>query len=595
MLENGLDQLLSYGIDYHPDTLARYQQEAERIFETYQAGQVMSLVSLMEGIQERSDTEQAINHYLEALDIAEKYSYSFAEGLALEYLGKKYRSIGEYKSVETIFMQALTIWEQLGDLPRVGHLYNNLALEAERKRNADSAIYFFEKGKEIFSGLDDFKSVIATNEMLARSYMAKRDSERAVELGKESIALSESLEGKWQSSALQDLAIIYSQIGDLPSAISHFGQAFAMEGAELLPTHYFSRFFQARCYYRTGEVDKAEKGMQLVLSETSEDDGDNYKRLHADIYELLSTIRQQQDNYEDAIALLKKREHLLRTIQENNRKRDSNREADKYRTFRAQQVVALEQSKTQQQARIKTISIVAGSILLILLLMILLLYRQKRNANHRLENQNSLIRKNLEERESLLKEIHHRVKNNLQIIASLLYLQSGKFENEDFKKVFEEGQGRVRSMALIHQKLYENEDLKHIPFGEYLNELVHEIRSSFGREMQKIRINIDAEDIHFDVDTAVPLGLIVNELTTNAFKYAFEGKEEGDFSIHLSKQGENYYLHIADDGAGLPEAIDLKKTKSLGLRLVRMLSQQLEGDFDFSSENGTRFDLKFAA
>lgn len=212
-----------------------------------------------------------------------------------------------------------------------------------------------------------------------------------------------------------------------------------------------------------------------------------------------------------------------------------------------------------------------------------------------IDEQKNVISQSLREKESLLKEIHHRVKNNLQIIASLLYLQSGKFENEDFKRVLEEGQGRVRSMALIHQKLYENEDLKSIPFEEYLKELIGEIRASFG--MHNITLNISAKDVFFDVDTAVPLGLIINELATNAFKYAFKNDKSGSFSISLTQDNDgSFELNVSDNGIGIPEEIDIKKTKSLGLRLVRMLSQQLEGKFGFEGgQQGTMFKLKFAA
>lgn len=242
--------------------------------------------------------------------------------------------------------------------------------------------------------------------------------------------------------------------------------------------------------------------------------------------------------------------------------------------------------------------------LLILIVTALLNSRRLKKENERLEglvtertkeisSQKETIEKALIERESLLKEIHHRVKNNLQIIASLLYLQSGKFEDEDFKRVLEEGQGRVRSMALIHQKLYENEDLKSIPFGEYLQELVSEIRASFG--MGNIQLNIEADNIFFDVDTAVPLGLIVNEMATNAFKYAYEDNGKGSLSIFITEENGEYTLNVKDDGKGIPDEIDIRKTKSLGLRLVRMLSQQLEGEFEFESTNGTSFQLKFAA
>ncbi len=209
--------------------------------------------------------------------------------------------------------------------------------------------------------------------------------------------------------------------------------------------------------------------------------------------------------------------------------------------------------------------------------------------------QNEIISKSLEERESLLKEIHHRVKNNLQIIASLLYLQSGRFDDADFKKVLEEGQGRVRSMALIHQKLYENDDLKSIPFGEYLQELLREIQTSFGSTAENVKLEIETDMIHFDVETAIPLGLIVNELATNAFKYAYDGKKQGTFHISLINNGGQYVLTVSDNGKGMPDEVNTRKSKSLGLRLVKMLSIQLEGEYAFNSSNGTKFELRFAA
>ncbi len=209
--------------------------------------------------------------------------------------------------------------------------------------------------------------------------------------------------------------------------------------------------------------------------------------------------------------------------------------------------------------------------------------------------QNGTIQQSLRERETLLKEIHHRVKNNLQIIANLLYLQSGKFDDEHIRNVLEEGQGRVRSMSLIHQKLYENEDLKSIPFGEYVQELVNEIRSSFGHEAEKVRVQVKADDAYFDVESAVPLGLIINELTTNTFKYAFDRKEEGQFSIYLTREDDQYQLKVSDNGRGLPEEIDLRRTRSLGLRLVRILSDQLEGEYSIDGKDGMSFTLRFAA
>ena len=210
---------------------------------------------------------------------------------------------------------------------------------------------------------------------------------------------------------------------------------------------------------------------------------------------------------------------------------------------------------------------------------------------------NEELQKSLSEREALLKEIHHRVKNNLQVIASLLYLQSDKTEDLSVKKLLEEGQGRVRSMALIHQKLYENDDLKHIPFEDYLNELIREIKSSFGDRAKDVELEIEANDIYFDVDTAVPLGLIINELSTNAFKYAFGQRLGGaKFKVQLMKTENEYFMKVSDNGSGIPdEVLNATSSKSLGLKLTRILSDQLEGEYDFDNSNGTSFELRFSA
>lgn len=208
-----------------------------------------------------------------------------------------------------------------------------------------------------------------------------------------------------------------------------------------------------------------------------------------------------------------------------------------------------------------------------------------------INKQRNKIEQSLKEREALLKEIHHRVKNNLQIIASLLYLQSGKFENEDFKQVLQEGQGRVRSMALIHQKLYENEDLKSIVFDEYLPELLQEIRSSFGASAKAVDIKIDCTDVLIDVETAIPIGLIINELTTNSFKYAFDPYQAGTLQVSMRNVDDKIILDFYDNGKGIPQDFNINKTRSLGLRLVKMLCIQLEADYLLEPDNGTHFQM----
>lgn len=204
-----------------------------------------------------------------------------------------------------------------------------------------------------------------------------------------------------------------------------------------------------------------------------------------------------------------------------------------------------------------------------------------------IEERNETIQSSLKEKEVLLKEIHHRVKNNLQLVSSLLQLQSGKFEDPEVLKALEEGQGRVQSMAMIHQMLYENEDLTSIDLDVYFDNLLTSIRSSFGELSADIKIHHAKSGLHVEPDTVVPLGLICNELFYNCFKYAFTGKEAGNIFISLEQEREDSYrLTIKDDGNGLPKDFDQRSKKSLGVRLVNMLSRQLDGKVEYDGAQG---------
>jgi two-component sensor histidine kinase len=197
-------------------------------------------------------------------------------------------------------------------------------------------------------------------------------------------------------------------------------------------------------------------------------------------------------------------------------------------------------------------------------------------------------RRSEKEKEILLKEIHHRVKNNLQIISSLLNLQSGTLSDDSTISAVIDSRSRVKSMALIHQLLYQSEMFTNINFASYLEQLMSSLHSTYCKPGENIRYKISAEPIKLDVDRAIPMGLIINELVTNAYKYAFQGKKEGNIEICLTKQPENdLLLSIADNGIGLPEKIDIQKTNSLGLRLVNLLVKQLKANINHERKNGT--------
>jgi len=218
-------------------------------------------------------------------------------------------------------------------------------------------------------------------------------------------------------------------------------------------------------------------------------------------------------------------------------------------------------------------------------------YRQTKIANIRLIVQKDIIFKQNEEKEVLLKEIHHRVKNNLQIISSLLNLQTKDVEDASALSAIADGQSRVRAMALIHQKLYQNNDISTVKLNEYIAQLLNEIAGLYP-ELSNVKREICVSGIELDVDTAIPVGLILSELITNAYKYAFAGGE-GTIALTLIQTEYNYVLTVRDSGPGLPKGFDMSAASSVGLRLIRRLSRQLYGITTYEYENGSKFVVIF--
>ena len=205
------------------------------------------------------------------------------------------------------------------------------------------------------------------------------------------------------------------------------------------------------------------------------------------------------------------------------------------------------------------------------------------------------IKASLREKEILLREIYHRTKNNMQVICSLLNLQSKYFKNEQVLKLSEETQNRIKSMAIVHEKLYQSKNLSSINLKIYIEDLTHSLFSSYLIDTNKILLKITAEDIPLTIDSAVPCGLVINEIITNSLKYAFPEGRDGEIRIDLHSRGEGLIeLRIADDGISLPEDFDLKKTNTLGFQIItNLIENQLHGEIDLNLENGVEFRIKF--
>lgn len=205
------------------------------------------------------------------------------------------------------------------------------------------------------------------------------------------------------------------------------------------------------------------------------------------------------------------------------------------------------------------------------------------------------LKNSLLEKEVLLKEIYHRVKNNLLVVSSLLELQTNYIDNPEIVQMLQNSQDRIHSMALVHEQLYRSDNLKEIDISVYINALLEKIINGHSNQTKAININVNAESMKLNIETANSCGLIINELATNALEHAFKGRKQGNIWINLIRnQDSEIVLTVKDDGIGTPPDFDLLETDSLGLKLVRILTHQLEGELTYNSQQGTNFQLTFA-
>jgi PAS domain S-box-containing protein len=205
------------------------------------------------------------------------------------------------------------------------------------------------------------------------------------------------------------------------------------------------------------------------------------------------------------------------------------------------------------------------------------------------------VHQSLKEKEVLLKEVHHRVKNNMQVISSILNLQSSYVTDQYALSLLKESQNRIKTMAYIHESLYQNKTFTSINFSDYISTLTNNILQSYAASIQSVKLDLNIQKIILNLDTSIPAGLIINELVTNSIKHAFTESNEGIILINLHTKDNVLFLEVSDNGKGFPKDIDFKNTNSLGLQLVNTLVEQLNGKMELNENNkgGTSFYINF--
>jgi two-component system, sensor histidine kinase PdtaS len=219
------------------------------------------------------------------------------------------------------------------------------------------------------------------------------------------------------------------------------------------------------------------------------------------------------------------------------------------------------------------------------------LFQLKQKTSEELAKKNEIISQSLEEKEMLMREIHHRVKNNLQVVSSLLSIQSRHVTDSQVIEAIKEGQNRVKTMGLIHQNLYQEDDLRGVNIKNYVTKLTKNLFNSYNIQPEKVQLRTNITVLQLDVDTVVPIGLIINELVTNALKYAFSNEKSGTIEVNLFEENNQMVLQVKDDGIGLPDDFDIEKLNSMGFQLVKNFATKLSAKLNIENQNGAFVEL----
>ncbi len=490
----------------------------------------------------KGEMEQAIENYLEAGQVFSQLEDDIMLGKMHNNLGIIYRKVGKYTLAKEAYLKSLALKEKQGDKSGILRSTINIGVAYRYMKVYDSAILFSKKAL-----------------LLAK------------ELGNENDYMHE----------LIHLAVSYEEMGFASKAAEAYTEAETLIDEDMPYETQFQVFLGlAKFHLDNGALNKS-KAYLNKLEDVLDTSG--HVELQYNFHELAYRVALKMGDKASALTYLEKA-HANKTALLNSEVLSKTTELEQLfeKEKRELEINKLNADNEIQRLRLEQNTSERNLLLLFSLMVIvvaLLLYYLYR------KNKRSLI-----EREMLLREIHHRVKNNLQIISSLLKLQAGNLDNEAAIGAVKEGQARVNAMALIHKRLYSADDVRGVNIQEYLESLVYDIFAAFGVGDQEVGHSITTDNIHLDIDTVIPLGLIVNELITNSIKYAFSGKIQGWLEVDVKEQGGKLLVVVCDNGKGMT-AEDMQKLNTFGWRMIHSLSRKLKAEIQVENQQGTAVTL----
>jgi two-component sensor histidine kinase/Tfp pilus assembly protein PilF len=542
----------------------------------------------------------AFEHYEKANRYYKEYGDQVRQAATLNRMGETKRLLDEYEEALTYMQESLKINGELGDTNEMGSGYISIGILYAVRGDKKEAERYFLKAIESFKAIDNKPREFLTVLNMGGLYNEMAEYEKAVEFSLRARDYFAEFGPEIRLGVVYfNLGVSYFELHQLKESKKYYEKGltiFEKLGDKLRING--SNLRLAEIDLELGNTTQALANAELALASFKEV-GSLSQIVFS--YRLISNIYKAQKNFEKALDYRVLYEEMLDSVNGQETKTRIAELEEKYQSEvkdkeleKARADIELSELVLQKQRNQKFAFMAFAIFILVISVLIFNQYRIKKRNNDTLRDKNAIIENSLAEKEVLLKEIHHRVKNNLQFISSLLNLQTRHISDPETQAVLIEGKNRVQSMALVHQKLYQEENLRGVQMREYVENLVESLVHSLKIDRTKIVVHVDVDPVYLDIDTAMPVGMILNELITNAFKYAFVNRTEGELNVSLKVTNEHLNLLVADNGIGFPKDFENENEGSFGFKLINSLAGKLKAELKTSTEKGARVELNIS-
>jgi two-component sensor histidine kinase len=549
---------------------------------------------------DKSEHETALFYNKKMLEVAKRLQYELGVAKSYQNIGVTYVKMGNYNRALDYYLKALGIYQVLEEENFIVGITGNIgSLYSCRLKDYKNGLLYYNKALELSkkNGNEEFRAHIlgAVSEL----YMGQKEYTKARNVLEESISIAEKINAiEIIISGYNNLSLINIEEKKFNKAIEYTKKALQIQ-LERGSSEDISQIYLTLgdIYDKLENIEAATSYYNKALLAATETKAlPQLSKVYQALHKYYDKKKEYKKSYEYLLKYNTVKDSLFseekhKQLREIQAKFDiESKEKEVEILTKENEIKALE-NESQRTTQIVLITVLGA--LLIVLVTLVYAYKNKQKTNRVLIEKNSKISQTLKDREVLLKEVHHRVKNNLQIVSSLLSLQ-GKFsEHKSVTEILQEIQNKIQAMAIIHEKLYSSHDLSKINLRTYLDNLLAYFNTSYALSEQNIIINKTIDHINLDMDYLVPCGLIVNEIIANSIKHAFQDNQGGQISIEASRNNDQCILTVKDTGVGFPEDFEIENSKSLGMQLIQGLTQQINGSIHIISNPGAYYTIAF--